>query len=209
MSLPRTVLCVSMLLGAALNAAAQYKVIDANGRVTYTDRPPITSNDKILPMRATGGAAAATANLPFELRQIAERYPVTLFTNDSCEPCATGRNLLRQRGVPFAEKTVKSAADIDAFKRAEATGELPVLRIGAQQLKGYNDTEWSSYLDAAGYPKQSQLPPSYKAPEATPMVEAKPVATPAKAGANAAARGTTPALALPPAQDDAANGIRF
>jgi glutaredoxin len=204
MSLLRTSLCLSMLLGASLHAAAQYKVIDGNGRVTYTDRPPITSNDKIQPMRATGGPAAATSNLPFELRQVAERYPVTLFTGDACEPCLTAKTLLRQRGIPYTEKTVKTDADIAAFKRAEASGELPVLRIGAQQLKGYNDAEWVSYLDAAGYPKQSQLPPSYKAPDATPLVEAKPVpAAPA-----AAAQAQRPA-ALPPALETAPSGIRF
>lgn len=205
MSLPRTALCLSMLLaGAASPAWAQYKVIDGNGRVTYTDRPPITSNDKIQPMRATGGPAATTSNLPFELRQVAERYPVTLFTGEGCDPCATGRTLLRQRGVPFTEKTVKTDADIAAFKRAEASGELPVLRIGTQQLKGYNDAEWAGYLDAAGYPKQSQLPPSYKAPEATPLVEAKPAAaTPA-----APAQAQRPP-ALPPALETAPSGIRF
>jgi glutaredoxin len=201
----RLAYCLSMLLaGAALPAWAQYKVIDANGRVTYTDRPPITSNDKIQPMRATGGPAAAASNLPFELRQVAERYPVTLFTGEACEPCVTGRNMLRQRGIPFAEKTVKTDADLAAFRRAEASGELPVLRIGAQQLKGYNDADWVSYLDAAGYPKQSQLPPSYRAPEATPLVEAKPVA--AKPAAPTPAQREP---ALPPALEAAPNGIRF
>jgi glutaredoxin len=204
MSLLRASLCLSMLLGASLHAQAQYKVIDANGRVTYTDRPPVTSNDRIQPMRATGGLATPASNLPFELRQIAERYPVTLFTGEACEPCLSARSMLRQRGIPFTEKTVKTDADIAAFKRAEASGELPVLRIGAQQLKGYNDAEWVSYLDAAGYPKQSQLPPSYKAPEATPLVEAKPVpAAPA-----APAQAQRPAT-LPPALETAPNGIRF
>lgn len=204
MNLLRTSLGLSILLGASLHASAQYKVIDANGRVTYTDRPPITSNDKIQPMRATGGPAAATSNLPFELRQVTERYPVTLFTGEACEPCTQGRTMLRQRGVPFTEKTVKTEADIAAFKRAEASGELPVLRIGTQQLKGYNDAEWVSYLDAAGYPKQSQLPSSYKAPQATPLVEEKP--TPAAPAAPTQAQ--RPA-ALPPSLETAPSGIRF
>ena len=204
MILPRTILCLSMLLvGTTLPAWAQYKVIDANGRVTYTDRPPVTSNDRIQPMRATGGPAAAASNLPFELRQIAERYPVTLFTGEACEPCLSGKTLLRQRGIPFSEKTVKTDADIAAFKRAEASGELPVLRIGAQQLKGYNDAEWVSYLDAAGYPKQSQLPSSYKAPEPTPLVEPKPASSPSSAAA------AQRAPALPPALEASPNGIRF
>ena len=36
---------------------AQYKIIAAQGRVTYTDRPPATEGSKVLPM--SGGVAAA------------------------------------------------------------------------------------------------------------------------------------------------------
>ncbi|HEU4459334.1 MAG TPA: glutaredoxin family protein [Methylibium sp.] len=195
-----------LLALAAPLTFAQYKVIDANGRVTYTDRPPVTSNDRIQPLRATGGAAAPASNLPFELRQTAERYPVTLYSGEGCEACLTGRAMLRQRGIPFVEKTVKTDADIAAFRTAESSTELPVLRIGSQQLKGYNDVEWASYLDAAGYPKQSALPPSYRPPEPVPLTEPKAVASQARPAAPAAA--PAPAT-LPPAFERAPEGIRF
>lgn len=202
----RPLLIAAVLASIAPLALAQYKVIDANGRITYTDRPPVQSSDKIQPLRATGGAAPAGANLPYELRQTAERYPVTLYSGENCDACVLGRTLLRQRGVPYSEKTVKTDADIAALKRAESSNELPVLRIGAQQVKGYNEVEWASYLDAAGYPKQSVLPPSYRQPEATPLVEAKAVASESRP----AAPPPPPApAALPPSLERAPNGIRF
>ena len=199
-----TLLCLAALTASPL-CLAQYKVIDANGRVTYTDRPNTAAAAKVEPLRATGGTAAATSNLPFELRQIAERYPVTLYTSETCDPCNLGRSLLRQRGIPFTEKSVRTEADRIAFQQAESTGDLPVLRIGVQQLRGYAEAEWSSYLDAAGYPRQSKLPPSYKQAEATPVAGDKP----ARAKAPPAEAPPQPPATLPPALETAPNGIRF
>jgi hypothetical protein len=84
---------------------------------------------------------------------------------------------------------------------------LPSATIGGQQLKGYSDSEWSQYLDAAGYPKSSTLPAGYRNPAATPLV-AKTIA-PAPAPAAAA-----PAPAPVVAPDTAATpanpaGIKF
>jgi glutaredoxin len=197
-------LCLGALgLGAA--AQAQYKIVDPSGRVTYTDRPQPAAGAKIEPIRATGGTAPVASILPYELRQIAERYPVTLYTTEPCDPCGAGRTLLRQRGIPFTERTVRTDADRQLFQRSEAGSELPVVRIGTQQLRGFSEAEWVSYLDAAGYPKESRLPPSYRAPEPTALAPVQPAAPRAQA---APAANPAPAQ-LPPALETAPNGIRF
>lgn len=191
------------LLGASAPLLAQYKVVDPDGRVTYTDRPTPSSTAKVQAMRGTAGGGD-TSPLPYELRQVAERYPVTLYSGDNCDACIAGRNMLRQRGIPFTEKTVKTDADIQALRRLESSSELPVLRIGTQQLKGYTDAEWRSYLDAAGYPAQSRLPAGYRAADASPLVSqttAEPSARPAPA--------PQPPAQLPPALEAAPQGIRF
>lgn len=158
-----------MLAAAALMAAtpawALYKVVGPDGKVTYTDRPPADKPSQAL---RTNGSVSSTANLPFELRQVASKYPVILYSAKGCAPCDSGRQSLRQRGIPFTEKSVESTADLQALQRLENTQQLPVLRIGAQQVKGYADTEWQSYLDAAGYPKQSSLT-GYQWADATPL----------------------------------------
>ncbi|MEI7553371.1 MAG: NrdH-redoxin, partial [Verrucomicrobiota bacterium] len=40
------------------------------------------------------------------------------------------------------------------------------------------DQEWTQYLDAAGYPKTSLLPPTYKNVAPTPLVALQKPATP-------------------------------
>ncbi|MDR6860632.1 glutaredoxin family protein [Variovorax guangxiensis] len=191
-----------LLLLAAGAAFAQpvYRHLDKNGKVTFSDQPPAADAQAAAPRG--GAAGGAGPGLPYELRQVAQRYPVMIYTGDECGPCGAGRSLLVTRGIPFEERTVKSNADIETLQRLSGQSSLPLLSIGSQQLKGFSDAEWSQYLDAAGYPKSAQLPAGYRNPPAQPLVAiqaapaapARPVAAPAPAPAPAppAANGPTP-----------------
>ena len=166
-----------LTLLAPTSADAQYKVIGADGRVTYTDRVPSATEGQVSALGARSVAAAPAVVLPFELRQVASRYPVTLYaTTGACEPCDAGRTLLRQRGIPFAEKQVQSAEDSQALERLSGGRDAPTLTIGTQVVRGLSTDLWNSYLDAAGYPRESHLPASYQAPAATPVVERREAA---------------------------------
>jgi glutaredoxin len=200
-----------------------YRQVDANGKVTYSDQPPPARAAQ--PARSAqdgqntrGGAVnsmPADAALPYELRQVVQRYPVTLFTRDDCQPCDAARALLTTRGVPFAEKTVQSAQDNEALQRQTGQNSLPLVTVGSQQLVGFQDSEWTRYLDAAGYPASSRLPSSYRNAPASPLVAQvtanPPAATgsPARPAAPAAPANATPAP--PPSGPTADNpaGIRF
>lgn len=172
---------LAALVAALPGAAQQYKVIGSDGKVTYTDRAP--TEGRVIPLGSRGGAPAADADLPFELRQVAGRYPVTLYVvAGACEPCDSGRTLLRQRGIPFAEKTLATAEDSEALERLAGSREAPTLTIGSQVVRGLTATLWNSYLDAAGYPRDSKLPSSYQYRPATPLVERREAtAAPARA----------------------------
>ena len=148
--------------------------------------------------------------LPFELRQVAQRFPVTLYAGAQCAPCDSARSMLVARGVPFTERTVASNEDLDALKKLSGGTNLPFGTIGGQQLVGYSETEWVQYLDAAGYPKQSQLPSNYRRSAAAPLVAVKP-AQPAQAAASKpeARRRVTPATAPSGPTPSNPAGIKF
>lgn len=158
-----------------------YRSVAPDGKVTFSDRAPAAQTAPVMQERpaASGGAETGTglAGLPPALRQAAERFPVTLYSGSDCTPCASARNLLQARGVPFSERTVQSNEDIDALKRLSGSTNLPFATIGKQQLSGFTDLEWKQYLDAAGYPKQSQLPSTYQRSAATPLVAVQRVQT--------------------------------
>lgn len=149
------------------SAAAQYKVVGPDGRVTYTDRPMPGVVTK--PVGSTATAVPA-AELPYALRQVAARYPATLYTAPNCTPCDSARTLLRQRGIPSSEVTIVRAEDIAELQRREGSVQLPILRLGAQRLQGFEATDWHATLDAAGYPSSSQLPRTWRAAPAQPLV---------------------------------------
>jgi glutaredoxin len=150
-------------------AMALYKVVGPDGKVTYTDRPPADVPSQQL---KANGVSVPTSGLPFELRQVADKYPVTLYTSKDCSVCTLGRQLLQRRGVPFTEKTVNSNEDTLALQKQEGTQQVPVLRVGRQQVIGYVERDWHAYLDAAGYPKQSTLPSRYTPAAATSLAPA-------------------------------------
>ena len=168
-SFPLAAMLASLALaGTAAHAQQVYRIVGPDGKVTFSDRAPDT---QLAPTTTrAGGAPAADAALPYELRQVATRYPVTLYTSNDCQPCNSARNLLIGRGVPFSERTITTSEDVEAFKRLSGGASLPFGTIGAQQLQGFSDAEWTQYLDLAGYPKQSQLPANYRRPAATPLV---------------------------------------
>ena len=190
--------CAPLLL-VAFQSQAQYKVTGPDGKVTYTDRPPISTDSKVTSINARSGASEVL--LPLDLRRAVSRYPVTLFVAGAgCEPCDAGRTLLRQRGIPFSERQVQTPEDNDAFERLSGGRDAPTLSIGSQILRGLSPEIWGSYLDAAGYPRESQLPANYQYPAAAPVVARAP-----------APRAPEPASTETPAASRAANpsGIKF
>jgi hypothetical protein len=113
-----------------------------------------------------------------------------------------------QRGVPFAEKLIVSDDDAQAMERTLGTRTVPMLTVGAQVLRGMSESEWIAYLDAAGYPRTSQLPKGWQPAAATPLVarSAAPASAPARAAApQRATPAPAPAVLPPPAP----GGIRF
>ena len=199
---------LGVLVAPLASAQGVYRIVGPDGKVTYSDQPPPAASSA-RPVAGTAAAGSTAPALPTELRQAAGRYPVTLYTGADCSPCDSGRNFLSTRGIPFAEKTVNSSDDVAAFKRLSGATSLPLLTVGGQQLKGYSATEWGQYLDAAGYPKKSVLPPSYRREAATPLVEAKPAAAPATRTPAGQPAADTPAEVpvTPPASNP--SGIRF
>ena len=204
-------LLASVLIPAAI-AQGVYRIVGPDGKVTFSDQPPPATT----PARPTGSATTSASNgsggqLPFELRQVSSRFPVTLYTGRECAPCNSGRNLLNARGIPYSERTVDTAQDGEALKRLSGETSLPFLTIGNQRIKGYSDSEWTQFLDAAGYPKQSALPGNYRRPAATPLVavQADPAAGRPPASGTSGGSPTAPAeVPVAPAPQNPA-GIRF
>ncbi|BAL95701.1 glutaredoxin family protein [Rubrivivax gelatinosus] len=203
MSAPLKLAIAAALVAAASPAWSLYKVIGPDGSITYTDRPPAAANARITSLGRNGETTPlGDASLPLELRQASARYPVQLYTAADCPPCDNARALLLQRGVPYRERRIASDDDTLALERLTGARTVPALTVGQQVLRGLAPADWNSYLDAAGYPKESKLPRSWQPPPVTPLTEAAPARTARPATEPASA---SPAEAPPPAE----GGFRF
>ena len=198
------VLAIIITATVDLHAQQVYKSIDKNGRVTYSEVPPLpSSGDKLT------GESVANPSLPYTLQQIVSRYPVTLYSAENCAPCISARLMLTQRGVPFTERTIASNEDIEAYKRINGDTSLPLATIATQQLKGYEESEWTKYLDAAGYPKSSALPRNYRNPEATSLTPKKAAEKAEKEVAEKPATARPAPAPVPQAPNNNPAGIKF
>lgn len=180
------------LAAATLAMAAQaqtnvYRWVDKDGKVQFSDTPP-PDDAKGATQRRFGGGPVEDTQLPYATQVAMKRNPVTLYTGTQCgEPCASGRELLVRRGIPFSERDAQNnPADQQALKKLIGTLEVPVLVIGDNKAKGYDEGTWQAALDSAGYPR-TRLPGQGPLPQ--PPV---PVAPP-KAPASEAAKPDTAA----------------
>jgi arsenate reductase-like glutaredoxin family protein len=143
-------LAAALLIACAGTASAQqYRWTDESGRVRYSDTLPPASAKNVQKLRlAPGPADPARA-----LEDAARRNPVRLYTSPNCEaPCRDARQLLDQRGVPFAEVTVFDEPSHAELQRVAGAASIPTLVVGDKVLVGLARSAWSAALDAAEYP---------------------------------------------------------
>jgi glutaredoxin len=179
----------ALLLALPLAADAQtsvYRWVDKDGKVHFSDSPPPESAKDVQQRRVGGGGVEP--ELPYATQQAARRNPVVLYTAASCgDPCKQARELLRTRGIPYAERDPQlNVKDAEALTRLVGGLEVPVIVVGSANVKGFEAGEWNSALDTAGYPRS--LPPGVRAPTPQPPVADPPAARQANPQAQEAAK---------------------
>lgn len=220
----RVVVVAVGLLALCAGASAQYRSVDPNGRVVYSDQPPAsgavrrietTGSRATVPAQA-GAAAGRSADLPFATRKAAERAPVTVYVTEGCIPCDQLRAHLQGRGVPFATRTVDSAADQRAFSELGFTAlQFPAMTIGTRRITGFEAGGLDAALDGAGYPQAGSAASSAAAMASRRGAPSAPIAAlapqdgaaPAAADAGREITPAQPPLRVPDAP--APGSIRF
>ncbi|MES2350985.1 MAG: glutaredoxin family protein [Pseudomonadota bacterium] len=175
MKRPAVLVLALALLCLGTAGAQVFKWKDDKGVTHYSDQPPPTSTPARTKVEvksfATGGASV---ELPPELADAVRNRPVTLYTTADCGGCANGRALLMARGIPFREKTVATADDQAALKKAGSNGQLPLLLVGRSKLTGFEQGSWDVLLSEAGYPAEKTLPANYQYPAPVPAAPPPP-----------------------------------
>ena len=180
----RQLLLLLVLLSPAAQAADLFKWPDQSGRTHYSDRPP-PADARDIERKKPGGAFAQSENVSFAARTASQKHPVSLFVFEGCgDPCSKGQGLLDQRSIPYTLRNTEQ--DKSALKQLTGASKVPVLVVGNQPpLTGWQENDWNTLLDAAGYPRSDPLSRFRPKPQTQPA--------PASSSQPAAAADAAPA----------------
>lgn len=158
----RRIFALCLIAASTCTLAQTYRWTTPDGRTVISDTPPAGRQPaRTLPAEGKGGGPSPA------LRNAVENHPVTLFTALNCEAeCQKARDLLKGRGIPYTEKTLKSADEAAELKQLTGDHAVPTLRVGKQHVRGLDPGAYDSLLDLAGYPKAP--PPGARPPEGQP-----------------------------------------
>lgn len=139
-----------MLIANSAPAAAAklYKWTDADGNVSYQDRPPPANSDSEILQHSVKASQPA----PRSESSSGRREPVVVYTLDNCNSCEILMLRLKQMDVPAEERSL--TGDRAAQKRIlDATGSMtaPSVFIGGDLLSPLSEASLTSRLSEAGY----------------------------------------------------------
>ena len=146
------ILIPALLTALSAQAAQLYQWKDAQGRVFYSDQQPPPSVKNATQKNFKGSFIEGGES--YAMRRAREKSPVLLYITACGVTCDQAKQLLDQRGIPYANKNPwASDEDRDALKKLTGRTHVPVLIIGSTKVEGYDATQWNASLDQAGYPK--------------------------------------------------------
>lgn len=160
-----SLLFISTLVLISHAHAQMYKWVDAKGKTVYSDTPPPANAKKLASKSMETSSSLSSVKLPPELQAAVSKNPVTFYSTSGCDACNAGRTMLKQNGIPFIEKTIKTNEDIDKLKQISGDSVLPLIFVNKSKFLGFDATEWRAALTAGGYPETSMLPKEYRYPE--------------------------------------------
>jgi glutaredoxin len=158
----RALLVFVAALAAVTAMAQQYRWVDENGRVHYTDTPPPPTARDTKKKNLKANAVGAQENL--ELTQAMKSSPVTLYSHPDCkDACQMARDVLNKRGIPFTEVSAIDEAKLNDLQRVSGAVRVPVLLVGKQVETSVSVEAYNQALDLAGYPKAGVVRPRSEA----------------------------------------------
>jgi glutaredoxin len=168
---------VSALLVVAASAQTVYRWIDPSGRVQYSDQPP-PPGAKDAQERNVQGNSIQNNEASLSTTDAQKKNPVTLYVSECGESCDSAKSFLNKRGVPHTIVDPTRSAELNKkFKDDTGSNVLPVLKIGERNLTGWSESNWTSALDSAGYPKTGSFGKTKGIEDRTGIDPKKPAAS--------------------------------
>jgi glutaredoxin len=136
-------LFAGVMMGASGVQAGIYKWTDENGRVHFSDRPPVAGGAESVLLRETNtyegvGAGDTRETTPDEHNAVKAKK-VVMYSAPWCGVCKRARQFFKARGIPFREMDVeRSTMARRELERMNARG-VPVILVGGKRMSGFSE----------------------------------------------------------------------
>lgn len=145
------------LTGSLLtHADTLYKSVGPDGKITYSDKPPISGNvqkkltfknlpsTKLPASAASKLAQAGNKKTTDNPRLIAGE--VTLFTASWCGYCKQAKAYLASQGINYREVDIETENGMVEFSQAGGNGSVPLLIAGKESVLGFSSEAYDAIL---------------------------------------------------------------
>lgn len=157
--MPRTAQLAFCLLSCAFwlpvaFGQTMYKSVTPDGRVTYSDHPPVDSKVvKTLTPDSSPSTALPISALD-QLRKLrALRSAATesgagviLYSASWCGYCAKAKVYLAAKGIAYREVDIDTPAGLDSFARAGGGKGVPLLVSGSRRIQGFSTGAYDKFF---------------------------------------------------------------
>jgi len=137
-------LFLALFLALPTAQAELFRWVDADGSVTYQDRPPPVEVKTASTVRLRGIGGPSKKQMP----------PVTLYRTPDCAACDSAAQFLTSRKIPVTEVDVSTDLDNQkALKEKSGSLSVPTIVLAKKVMKGFTPSWLQSELESAGYIK--------------------------------------------------------
>ena len=151
-----------MLVMAGAQAETLYKVIGADGKTPYTDRPPADAKSTTamqfsdapstpLPDSVLKYQAELQKGMQGRLAQAKRQDAmgsVTLYSATWCGYCTNAKAYLRTKGIAFQEMDIDTPGGGRAYFEAGGKRGVPLLMADSKRLQGFSEGAYDHFFAA-------------------------------------------------------------
>lgn len=134
-----------LLLGVGQAQADIYKVVGADGKITYTDKEPQASGGKSEKLNIqTYSGTPAVSTLGMAVKK------VTILSAQWCGVCTRAKAYMKSHDIAFEEWDIDKSDFARAKMNELGARGVPVILVGKQKMVGFSESTLETMLKAAG-----------------------------------------------------------
>jgi glutaredoxin len=151
---PRAALliCIALTLNANADAQTVYKSIGPDGKVVYSDSPPVDGKNarqlKFDKLPASPLPSPARAAVDQQRRAGSTAVPsttaVVLYSASWCGYCKAAKSWLGSRGIAYREIDIDTDSGRAYFAQAGGGDGIPLLVAGGQRVQGFSPAAYDA-----------------------------------------------------------------